>query len=198
MSNPYILVLYYSRQGATEKLAQLIGRGIEDNAKFEAKIRTVPPVSPDTEPSSSRVPTEGAIFCSQDDLRNCKGLAIGSPTRFGNMSASLKYFIDCTSSIWVSGDLINRPFVTFTSSNSLHGGQESTLLTMAIPMLHHGMIYCGIPFSEPSLNRTRTGGSPYGATHFAGSNDNLEISEDEHSSCIAAGKRLALLSERLM
>ena len=198
MPKPYLLVLYYSRQGATKKLAQLIGRGIEYSDRFEAKIRTVPSVSPDTEPNSSAVPKEGAIFCSQDDLRNCTGLAIGSPTRFGNMSASLKYFIDCTGAIWASGDLINKPFVTFTSSNSLHGGQESTLLTMSIPMLHHGMIYCGIPFSESSLTNTRTGGSPYGATHFAGSNDDLEISKDEKDSCIALGKRLALLSGRLM
>ena len=198
MPKPYLLVLFYSRQGATKKLAQLIGRGIEDTDRFEARIRTVPSVSPDTEPSSPPVPEEGAIFCSQDDLRNCTGLAIGSPTRFGNMSAPLKYFIDCTGSIWASGDLINKPFVTFTSSNSLHGGQESTLLTMSIPMLHHGMIYCGIPFSEPSLSRTRTGGSPYGASHFTGSNDNLEISKDESDSCIALGKRLAHLSERLM
>ena len=197
MSQPYILVLYFSRYGSTERLAQLIGRGAESTGKFEARIRTVPSVSPDSQAVAAPVPDSGAIFCSQEDLKFCSGLAIGSPTRFGNMSASLKYFIDNTGAIWASGDLINRPFVTFTSSNSLHGGQESTLLTMAIPMLHHGMIYCGIPYSEPSLSNTKTGGSPYGATHFAGSENVTEISKDETNLCLALGKRLAFLSERL-
>ena len=197
MSQPYILVLYFSRYGSTERLAQLIGRGAESTGKFEARIRTVPPVSPESQAVAAPVPDSGAIFCSQEDLKFCSGLAIGSPTRFGNMSASLKYFIDNTGAIWASGDLINRPFVTFTSSNSLHGGQESTLLTMAIPMLHHGMVYCGIPYSEPSLSNTKTGGSPYGATHFAGSENGTEISKDETDSCLALGKRLAFLSERL-
>ena len=157
MTQPYILVLYFSRYGSTEKLAHLIGRGIESNGKFEAKLRTVPPVSPDSEASVPEVPDSGAIYCSQEDLKYCSGLALGSPTRFGNMSASLKYFLDCTGAIWASGDLIDKPFATFTSSNSLHGGQESTLLTMAIPMLHHGMIYCGLPYSEISLSNTKTG-----------------------------------------
>ena len=197
MSQPYILVLYFSRYGSTERLAQLIGRGAESTGEFEARIRTVPPVSPESQAVAAPVPDSGAIFCSQEDLKFCSGLAIGSPTRFGNMSASLKYFIDNTGAIWASGDLINRPFVTFTSSNSLHGGQESTLLTMAIPMLHHGMVYCGIPYSEPSLSNTKTGGSPYGATHFAGSENGTEISKDETNSCLTLGKRLAFLSERL-
>ena len=197
MSQPYILILYFSRYGSTERLARLIGRGAESTGKFEARLRTVPSVSPDSQAVAAPVPDSGAIFCSQEDLKFCSGLAIGSPTRFGNMSASLKYFIDNTGAIWASGDLIDRPFVTFTSSNSLHGGQESTLLTMAIPMLHHGMIYCGIPYSEPSLSNTKTGGSPYGATHFAGSGNGTEISKDEADSCLALGKRLASLSERL-
>ena len=197
MSHPYILVLYFSRYGSTEKLAQLIGRGVEVSGKFEARIRSVPSVSPDPRAVAPPIPESGAIFCSQEDLMYCSGLALGSPTRFGNMSASLKYFIDNTGAIWASGDLINKPFVTFTSSNSLHGGQESTLLTMAIPMLHHGMIYCGIPYSEPSINKTESGGSPYGATHFAGTENGAEISEDETNSCLALGKRLAFLSEKI-
>ena len=197
MSQPYILVLYSSRYGSTEKLAQLIGRGVESSGKFEARIRTVPSVSPDYHAKAPPVPDSGAIFCSHKDLKYCSGLALGSPTRFGNMSASLKYFVDSTGAIWASGDLINKPFVTFTSSNSLHGGQESTLLTMAIPMLHHGMVYCGIPYSEPSLNNTKTGGSPYGASHFAGAESATEISKDETNSCLALGKRLAFLSEKI-
>ena len=197
MPQPYILVLYYSRYGSTEKLAQLIGRGVESDGNFEARLRTVPSVSPDSEASAPLIPDSGAIFCSQEDLKHCSGLALGSPTRFGNMSASLKYFIDSTGAIWASGNLINKPFATFTSSNSLHGGQESTLLTMAIPMLHHGMIYCGIPYSEPSLNTTKTGGSPYGASHFAGSEKGTDVSKEETNSCLALGKRLAFLSKKL-
>ena len=197
MNQPYILVLYYSRYGSTEKLAQLIGRGVESNGIFESRIRTIPPVSPDTEANASPVPESGAIFCSQNDLQYCSGLALGSPTRFGNMAASLKYFIDNTGAIWASGDLINKPFVTFTSTNSLHGGQESTLLTMAVTMLHHGMIYCGIPYSEPSLTNTKTGGSPYGATHVAGSESGAGVSQDEVNLCLALGARLAFLSEKI-
>ena len=148
----YILVLYCSRNGATEKMAQLIGRGVEETTGIEARIRTVPAVSPNTEATEPLVPESGAIYCTEDDLRNCAGLALGSPTRFGNMAAALKHFIDSTGSIWASGALIDKPVGTFTSTASLHGGQEITLLTMAIPMLHHGMIYCGIPYSEPALN----------------------------------------------
>ena len=163
MSSPYLLVLYYSRYGATAKMAQLIGRGIEMSGDFEARLRTVPAVSPTTEATEPAVPAEGAVYCSSDDLRDCAGLALGSPTRFGNMSAALKHYIDSTGSLWVSGALIDKPVATFTSSNSLHGGQESTLLTMAIPMLHHGMIYCGIPYSESALNTTTRWFSPLSA-----------------------------------
>lgn len=197
MSSPYLLVLYYSRYGATAKMAQLIGRGIEMSGDFEARLRTVPAVSPTTEATEPAVPAEGAVYCSSDDLRDCAGLALGSPTRFGNMSAALKHYIDSTGSLWVSGALIDKPVATFTSSNSLHGGQESTLLTMAIPMLHHGMIYCGIPYSESALNTTTTGGTPYGASHVAGPNSNNPISEAESQLCIAMGKRLAMLSSKL-
>lgn len=197
MSLPYVLILYYSRSGATEKMAQLIARGVEEIQDLEARVRTVPPVSPNTEATEPPVPESGAIYCSEDDLRNCQGLALGSPTRFGNMAAPLKYFIDTTGSIWASGSLIDKPIGVFTSTASLHGGQESTLLTMAIPMLHHGMIYCGIPYSESALNTTRTGGTPYGASHLAGSDDKLNISDHESTLCIALGKRIASLSAKL-
>ena len=193
----YILVLYCSRNGATEKMAQLIGRGVEETTGIEARIRTVPAVSPNTEATEPSVPESGAIYCTEDDLRNCAGLALGSPTRFGNMASALKHFIDSTGSIWASGALIDKPVGTFTSTASLHGGQEITLLTMAIPMLHHGMIYCGIPYSEPALNATLTGGTPYGASHVAGSESNNVISSHESELCHALGKRLAIISARL-
>jgi len=204
MEYPYVLVLYYSRYGATEKMAQLIARGVEQATsalgptdQLEARLRTVPSVSPDTEASQAQVPEQGAIYCSEDDLRNCAGLIIGSPTRFGNMAAALKYFIDSSGGIWTSGALIDKPFACFTSTSSLHGGQESTLLTMAVPMLHHGMIFCGIPYSETALNTTTTGGTPYGASHVAGANGNNPISEHESELCIALGKRLALFAVKL-
>ena len=193
----YILVLYCSRNGATEKMAQLIGRGVEETTGVEARIRTVPAVSPNTEATEPSVPESGAIYCTEDDLRNCAGLALGSPTRFGNMASALKHFIDSTGSIWASGALIDKPVGTFTSTASLHGGQEITLLTMAIPMLHHGMIYCGIPYSEPALNATLTGGTPYGASHVAGSESKNVISSHESELCHALGKRLAIISARL-
>ena len=193
----YILVLYCSRNGATEKMAQLIGRGEEETTGIEARIRTVPAVSPNTEATEPPVPESGAIYCTEDDLRNCAGLALGSPTRFGNMASALKHFIDSTGSIWASGALIDKPVGTFTSTASLHGGQEITLLTMAIPMLHHGMIYCGIPYSEPALNATLTGGTPYGASHVAGSESKNVISSHESELCHALGKRLAIISARL-
>ena len=193
----YILVLYCSRNGATEKMAQLIGRGVEETTGIEARIRTVPAVSPNTEATEPLVPESGAIYCTEDDLRNCAGLALGSPTRFGNMASALKHFIDSTGSIWASGALIDKPVGTFTSTASLHGGQEITLLTMAIPMLHHGMIYCGIPYSEPALNATLTGGTPYGASHVAGSESKNVISSHESELCHALGKRLAKISAKL-
>ena len=193
----YILVLYCSRNGATEKMAQLIGRGVEETTGIEARIRTVPAVSPNTKATEPLVPESGAIYCTEDDLRNCAGLALGSPTRFGNMASALKHFIDSTGSIWASGALIDKPVGTFTSTASLHGGQEITLLTMAIPMLHHGMIYCGIPYSEPALNLTQTGGTPYGASHVAGSESNNVISSHESELCHALGKRLAKISAKL-
>ncbi len=197
MQIPYVLVLYYSRHGSTEKMARLIARGIESTGEFEARMRTVPSVSPNSESTLPKVPETGAIYCTEEDLRHCRALALGSPTRFGNMSAALKHFIDGTGALWVSGSLIDKPVATFTSTNSMHGGQEATLLTMAIPMLHHGMVYCGIPYSESSLNATQTGGTPYGASHFAGPENNLDISTDENNLCLALGKRLTRLGKKL-
>jgi len=197
MSSPYLLVLYYSRFGSTAELAQLIARGIESTGDFEARLRTVAPVSPTSESSSPAIPDEGAIYCSEDDLRHCSGLALGSPARFGNMAAALKYFLERTGGLWTSGALIDKPVATFTSSSSLHGGQESTLLTMAIPMLHHGMVYCGIPYTEAALNTTTSGGTPYGASHVSGVDSKLPISDHEQELCLALGKRLATLAAKL-
>ena len=197
MNELYVLVLYYSQHGATRKMAELIARGVEQSSKLEARLRIVPTVSPDTKASEPPVPESGPVYCTEDDLRDCAGLALGSPTRFGNMAAALKHFLDGTGALWVSGSLINKPFVTFTSTASMHGGQETTLLTMAIPMLHHGMIYCGIPYSEAALTATSTGGTPYGASHLAGSDSLNEISNDERDLCLALGKRLSTLTLKL-
>lgn len=196
-SSPYVLVLYYSRYGATEKMAQLIARGVEKVSGMQARIRTVAAVSCDHEATAPDIPEDGAIYCSQEDLRGCAGLVVGSPTRFGNMSAALKYFFDNTGAIWASGALIDKPAAAFTSSSTLHGGQESTLLTMLIPLLHHGMLYCGIPYSEPSLSSTSTGGTPYGASHVAGGENNLPISADEEKLCLALGSRVASIALKL-
>ena len=194
MDSPYVLVLYYSRYGATEKMAQLLARGIEQVSGIEAKVRTVPCVSANSEATQPEVPNEGAVYCSEEDLKNCSGLIIGSPTRFGNMAAALKYFLDGTGAIWASGSLIDKPVATFTSTSSLHGGQETTLLTMAIPLIHHGMVFCGIPYSEAALNTTTTGGTPYGASHLAGAKGNNPISDDEAVLCAALGKRVATIA----
>lgn len=195
--NPYILVLYYTRFGATGKMARLIARGVEQAGDMEARLRSVPAVSPATEQTEPEVPAEGAVYCTEDDIRDCAGLIVGSPTRFGNMAAPLKYFIDGTGSIWGSGDLIDKPVATFTSTSSLHGGQETTLLTMALPFLHHGMIWCGIPYTEPALRTTTTGGTPYGASHLALEGGGTEISEEEAVLCKALGKRVAEIAHKL-
>lgn len=191
---PYILVLYYSRQGATAEMARLIAHGIESAGPFEARLRTVPPVSPDTHASQPAVPASGAVYCSEDDLRHCAGLALGSPTRFGNMAAPMKHFIDSTGALWANGGLIDKPAAVFTSTSTLHGGQESTLLSMMLPLLHHGMVLCGLPYSAPELSHTRSGGSPYGASHHAGVDGELPISEDEARLCHLLGQRLARLA----
>lgn len=198
-ARPYVLVLYYSRSGSTEKMAQLIARGIEQTGSgMEARLRTVPPVSTVCESTAPDVPESGAIYCSEDDLRNCAGLVLGSPTRFGNMAAPLKYFIDNTGALWLSGALLNKPAAVFTSTSSLHGGQESTLLSMMNPLLHHGMVICGLPYSEPLLMDTRSGGTPYGASHLSGRSSDRKVDDDEGALCIALGKRVATLALKLM
>lgn len=195
MSQAYVLVLYYSRHRATEKLAQYIARGVEQ-AGLEARLRTVPAVSADCEATADDIPENGPLYASEDDLRHCAGLVMGSPTRFGNMAAPLKYFLDGTSGLWMSGALIGKPAAVFTSSASLHGGQESTLLTMMMPLLHHGMLITGIPYSEAALSTTQTGGTPYGASHVAGQS-NRAVDDTELDLAVALGKRVATLSKKL-
>ena len=191
--NVYILVLYYSRLGATKALAMQIARGIEQTSGIEARIRTVPAISTNTEMSEPTIPEEGALYCTHDDLKHCSGIALGSPTRFGNMAAPLKHFIDGTSPLWMSGALSGKPACVFTSTGSMHGGQETTLTSMILPLLHHGMLICGLPYTEPALNDTRTGGTPYGVSHFA-EEGAIQLSEHEVNLCQAQGKRLAQFS----
>lgn len=198
MTTPYVLVLYYSRHGATAKMADQVARGIEKVTGIEARIRTVPPVSPTTLATDPPIPPEGAVYCSQADLANCAGLVLGSPTRFGNMAAPLKHFLDSTGTLWVSGSLIGKPAAVFTSSSSLHGGQESTLLSMMLPLLHHGMVLCGIPYSEADLGTTTTGGTPYGPSHVAGADSDRPLSAEEARLCQSTGRRVATLALRLL
>ena len=193
-SLPYVLILYYSRQGATRAMAERLAAGVESIRGIEARLRTVPPVSPTCEAVDPDIPAEGAIYASLDDLRHCAGLAIGSPTRFGNMAAPLKHFLDGTSELWLGGALIDKPATAFTSTSSLHGGQESTLLTMLVPLLHHGMVYAGLPYSEIELMETSTGGTPYGATHVAGKRSDRPLDEHERRLAQAQGHRLARLA----
>jgi len=192
----YILVLYYSRYGATEQLAKLIARGVSSVDGVEMKLRTVPPVSATTEAIESAIPESGSPYATLEDLKNCAGLALGSPTRFGNMAAAMKSFIDGTSSLWMQGALVDKPACVFSSTSSYHGGQESTLLSMMLPLLHHGMMMLGVPYTEPALMQTTTGGTPYGPTHIAGHNEQ-PIQEDEKNICLAMGKRLALTAKKL-
>ncbi len=195
---PYILVLYYSRTGATQDMARLIARGVEQAGPgIEARLRTVPAVSPASEATAPAVPASGAVYCSEDDLRHCAGLILGSPTRFGNMAAPLKHFLDNTGALWLSGALINKPAAVFTSTSSLHGGQESTLLSMFMPLLHHGMVLCGLPYSEPQLMATQSGGTPYGASHHAGADGKRRVDDDETALCLALGRRVAGLALKL-
>ena len=190
--SPYILVLYYSRHGHVKMLADQIALGIESTG-LEARLRTVPAVSTVCEATEEDIPASGDIFCTEDDLANCSGLLLGSPTRFGNMAAPLKYFLDGTAGLWMNGALVDKPAGAFTSTSSLHGGQESTLLTMMIPLLHHGMVLAGIPYSEPALTTTTSGGTPYGATHV----QSESLSEEEIKLCQAQGKRIAMLASKL-
>jgi NAD(P)H dehydrogenase (quinone) len=187
----YVLVLYYSRYGATAEMARQVARGVEDVPGIEARLRTVPPVSSVCEAVEDSIPDTGAPYVELEDLRNCAGLALGSPTRFGNMAAPLKYFIDGASPLWMAGALIGRPAGVFTSTASLHGGQETTLLSMMLPLLHHGMLLVGLPYSETELLRTRSGGTPYGPSHLAGPESNLPLTEEERRLCLALGRRLA-------
>jgi len=192
-----ILVLYYSRYGATEKMAQHIARGVEDIEGMQAIVRTVPPVSTVCEAVEDSIPDKGAPYASLDELRECSGLALGSPTRFGNMAAPLKYFIDSTSSLWLGGDLADKPAAVFTSTSSLHGGQETTLLSMMLPLLHHGMLITGIPYSETDLLHTDAGGTPYGPSHLAGTDSKKPLTDTEQRLCQAMGKRLADTARKL-
>ena len=189
-----ILVLYYSRHGATKEMAQHIARGVNSVDDVEATVRTVAPVSTTCEAVEDSIPDEGHPYAEVSDLENCDGLVMGSPTRFGNMAAPLKYFLDGTSGQWLSGALIDKPAAVFTSTSSLHGGQESTLLSMMLPLMHHGMMMVGIPYSEKELLSTTTGGTPYGASHLAGPESNNKISEDEKALCFALGKRVASIA----
>tara|TARA_R110000823_G_scaffold210224_3_gene340428 strand:+ start:33663 stop:34262 length:600 start_codon:yes stop_codon:yes gene_type:complete len=191
MDEPYILVLYYSRSGATAAMAEQVARGVERVQGVSALLRTVPPVSPTSEQVDDEIPETGPLYCDLQQLRDCAGLVLGSPTRFGNMAAPLKYFLDQTSSLWMSGALIDKPAAAFTSTVSLHGGQESTLLSMMLPLLHHGMLIVGLPYSEPGLMTSTSGGTPYGASHWAGDDNSRALDDTEASLCRALGARVA-------
>jgi NAD(P)H dehydrogenase (quinone) len=195
--NHDILVLYYSRTGSTAQLARLVARGIEEVPGMHARLRQVPPVAPVTETAQPPEPDEGAPYVQKRDLMECIGVAMGSPTRFGNMAAPLKYFLDSTGAEWANGALVGKPAALFTSTSSMHGGQESTLLTMALPLLHHGMLLLGLPYTEAALSATQTGGTPYGASHVAGGKGDNPISEHERELARALGRRLADTARKL-
>ena len=196
MSAPYILVLFYSRNGSTSEMARQIARGIEQGG-LEARLRTVPAISAECEAVAPAIPDDGAMYASLDDLKNCSGLALGSPTRFGNMAAPLKYFLDGTSNLWLTGALVGKPAGVFTSTASLHGGQESTLLSMLLPLMHHGMLVTGLPYSESALLHTTAGGTPYGPSHHAGADGKRGLDEHEIALCRALGQRLATIARKL-
>ena len=192
----YVLVLYYSRHGATAEMARQIARGVEE-AGLEARLRTVPGVSADHEATAAPVPDTGAPYATLDDLQNCAGLALGSPTRFGNMAAAMKYFLDGTSGLWMKSALAGKPAGVFTSTSSMHGGQETTLLSMMLPLMHHGMLITGLPYSEPELAQTQEGGTPYGPSHVAGLDSKQPLSATEKKLCKALGRRLAGVARAL-
>jgi len=191
---PFVLVLYYSRHGATRRLAEQVCRGVDSVSGIGSRLRTVPRVSSVCEALEDDIPAEGPLYCEETDLAECAGLVLGSPTRFGNMAAPLKYFLDSTSSLWMSGALIDKPAGVFTSTASLHGGQESTLLSMMLPLAHHGMVLAGIPYREGALMRTTGGGTPYGASHWAGQQGERSLDADETELCRALGRRIARLA----
>jgi NAD(P)H dehydrogenase (quinone) len=194
---PEILVLFYSRKGATAELARQVCRGVESVAGARARLRTVPAVASVIEAPQPPVPAEGPPYATQDDLRECDGLVMGSPTRFGNMAAPLKFFLDGTSALWVSGALAGKPAGVFTSTQTMHGGQETTLLSMMLPLLHHGMYIVGLPYTDVALSKTRTGGSPYGASHFAGDDTQPRLTEEERALAVHLGRRVAELAVKL-
>lgn len=194
---PDILVLYYSRGGSVARLARHIARGIGEVDGMAARVRSVPPVAPTTETATPPVPADGAPYVDKRDLAECVGLAIGSPTRFGNMAAPMKHFFDSLGAEWASGTLVGKPAAVFTSTSTMHGGQESTLLSMMTPLLHHGCVLVGIPYTEPALTSTRSGGTPYGASHVAGTRDDPELSEEEAQLARSLGKRLASIAAKL-
>lgn len=194
---PSILILYYSRYGSVKQLAQYIARGVESVDGMEACLRTVPSVSPNTEASEPAIPDSGAPYATLDDLKNCAGLALGSPTRFGNMAAPMKYFLDTASSVWLSGSTVNKPAAVFSSTSTMHGGQETTLISMMLPLFHLGFMVMGIPYTEADLNTTQSGGTPYGATHVAGADGKRPVTEEEQRLCFALGKRLAETAKKL-
>ena len=192
-----ILVLYYSQGGAVREMAQLLARGIEAVDGIKARVRTVPKVSTNCEATEPDIPISGDPYVELKDLEECIGLALGSPTRFGNMAAPMKYFLDGTAGLWLKGTLIGKPAAVFTSTGSMHGGNETTLLTMMLPLMHHGMLMVGLPYSEPELSNTQSGGTPYGASHVGGSSDDKPITTDERKMCIALGKRLGQIALKL-
>lgn len=192
-----ILVLYYSAGGSVRDMAHLIARGINQVAGASARLRTVPPVAPRTQVAEPPVPDEGAPYVELADLEQCAGLALGSPTRFGNMAAPLKYFLDTTGTLWAKGTLVGKPAAVFTSTASLHGGQETTLTSMMLPLLHHGMLIVGLPYTLAEVNHTTSGGTPYGASHWAGAADDKPLTDAERTLCIALGKRLAEAAVKL-
>jgi NAD(P)H dehydrogenase (quinone) len=194
---PEILVLYYSRHGAVRQMAQYVARGIEQVPGVTARLRTVPPVSPLSEATMPAVPEAGAPYADLKDLQECIGLALGSPTRFGNMAAPLKHFWDATGELWLSGKLAGKPAALFTSTSSPHGGQETTLISMMLPLLHHGMVIIGLPYTEPELFTSTGGGTPYGASHYAGTASDRPVTDPERKLCIALGRRLAAIAVRL-
>lgn len=187
---PNILILYYSQGGSTKAIAEKIAQGVE-YASVEATLRTVPEISPNHEKTAPEIPEKGSVYVTKEDIKTADGIILGSPTRFGNMAAPLKYFIDTTSDLWFQGSLINKPAAVFTSTSSLHGGQETTLLSMMLPLLHHGAVIVGIPYSETALQQTHTGGTPYGMSHFNGVNSDKNLSQDEVVLAKALGKRVA-------
>jgi NAD(P)H dehydrogenase (quinone) len=192
-----ILVLYYSLHGSVKQLAQQVAHGVESVPGMAARVRTVPKVMTESDAPAKLVPDAGAPFVNHQDLRDCVGIALGSPTRFGNMAAAMKHFWDGTSGLWLNGELIDKPACVFTSTASLHGGQETTLMSMLLPLLHHGMVIVGLPYSNPELNQTRSGGTPYGATHWAGADGRLPMTEEERKLAFAQGKRLAEIAGKL-